>query len=75
MGSSEINIEDQYNEYNKEPVIYCAKCLSLAIREIDGEDYCDKCGSTEIKSCTIYEWENMYQKAYGKKYLIKNRRF
>jgi hypothetical protein len=47
----------------------------LAIREIDGEDYCDKCGSTEVKSCTIYEWENMYQKAYGKKYLIKNRRF
>ena len=39
-------------EYNKEPVFYCADCLSLAIMGVTGVDdasYCDKCGSTSGK--------------------------
>lgn len=35
-------------DYNNEPVYYCSECLSLKIRDIDGTDYCDKCGSTNI---------------------------
>ena len=36
-------------EYNNEPVYYCSDCLSLRIRDIDGTEYCDKCGSTNIE--------------------------
>lgn len=56
-------------EYNSEPVFYCSECLSLKIREIDETDYCDKCGSTDIKEANIHDWEEMYEKKYGKSYL------
>ena len=36
-------------DYNNEPVYYCTECMSLRIRNIDGTDYCDKCGSTNIE--------------------------
>ena len=44
-------------DYNNEPVYYCSECLSLKIRDIDGTDYCDKCGSTNIEQIHIQEWE------------------
>lgn len=64
---SKLNKED----YNNEPVFYCSECLSLKIREIDGTDFCDDCGSTDIKEADIHEWEEMYAKKYGENYLNK----
>ena len=60
----------EYNRsYNDEPVYYCASCLSLAIRNVDDEDFCDNCGSIEIKSSSIQEWEELYIEKYGHKYI------
>lgn len=47
-------------EYNKVPVIFCKHCLSLAIRNADGIDYCDECGSTEMIETSIDNWEKVY---------------
>lgn len=35
-------------------------------------DYCDACGSTHIEECSIEEWENLYKKRYGARYLDMN---
>lgn len=58
-------------DYNEEPVVYCKRCLSLAIRTEDGTEYCDKCGSTEVESANIFDWEKMYGQKYGGSYLNK----
>lgn len=60
--------EIQSNDYNEEPVYYCSNCLSLKIKTINaGEElnYCDDCGSTNIDSCNIHEWESKYKSKYG----------
>lgn len=60
-------------EYDKEPVYYCKKCLSLSIKTLHNVlDYCDTCGSTEIGEVNIHDWEKMYINKYGVKYLNKN---
>lgn len=62
-------------DYNKEPVLFCRNCLSLRIRSVGGmkdSDYCDECGSTAIEQTSIEEWEGLYVKRYGTKYLDKN---
>jgi hypothetical protein len=56
-------------DYNNEPVYYCTECMSLRIRNIDGTDYCDKCGSTNIEQTNIREWEHMYAIKYSGNYL------
>lgn len=56
-------------DYNNEPVLYCSECLSLRIRNIDDTDYCDKCGSTDIKEANIHDWEYMYAKKYSGNFL------
>lgn len=61
----------QHDTYNAEPVVYCKRCLSLAIRSEDGTDYCDKCGSTEIEEANIFDWEKMYGLKYSGNYLNK----
>lgn len=61
-------------EYNKEPVLYCKNCLSLrilSVRGMEDSDYCDECGSTVIESSSVEDWENLYKKRYGTKYLDK----
>lgn len=58
-------------EFNKESVFYCVHCLSLAIKQIQGLDFCDNCGSTAIADANIKEWEEMYMKRYGKKFINK----
>lgn len=58
-------------DYNKEPVFYCDKCLSLKIRGIEDCNYCDDCGSTEVKQTSIEEWENLYMQKFGIKYINK----
>lgn len=47
-------------DYNKEPVYYCKKCLSLGIisyNESGISEYCKDCGSTAIATTTIEEWQ------------------
>lgn len=36
---------------------------------MEGSDYCDKCGSTNIEECSIEEWETLYKNKYGHSYL------
>ena len=55
-------------EYNSEPVFYCKDCLSLKIRDvehIDNSEYCDDCGSTDIGTASIEEWDAKYVAKYG----------
>lgn len=56
------------NEYNNIPVAYCPICLSLAIIDENfcGQDVsvCTKCGTTNIRETTIFEWREMYKARY-----------
>ena len=60
-------------EYDKEPVYYYTRCLSLEIKaDIADYSYCNKCGSTRIETTSIFEWERMYEARYGCKFLENN---
>lgn len=64
--------QQQDNPYNNEKVFCCTHCLSLRIRGVPNSDdynYCDSCGTTDIASCSIQEWEELYKQKYGHKYL------
>lgn len=54
--------------YNKIPVYYCTVCLSLKIRSIENTDldYCDECGSVQIGTTDIVDWQQMYKEKYKK---------
>lgn len=62
-------VELHNESYNEVPVHCCRHCLSLKIRIVDGTDYCDECGSTEVDTTNILEWENMYKQKYGRNYI------
>ena len=69
---SNLSTDNQPNDYNSEPVFYCKHCLSLTIMHIpivEDSEYCDKCGATDIETCSIEEWESLYEKKYGHKFL------
>lgn len=64
MEGLNIDRNDIHSEYNEEPVFYCKNCLSLSIRHvhnINDSEYCDKCGSTNIETTSIKEWEELYK--------------
>lgn len=65
---------NQKVDYNAEPVLYCKHCLSLKIRDAGLPEllYCDECGSADVFSTSIEEWESMYKSKYGFKFLDKN---
>lgn len=63
--------KEQPDNYNSEPVEYCTHCLSLAIRDINNQPYCDECGCTATDKTDIHTWENMYKQMYGKNYINK----
>ena len=72
----QVNMEKFNNEhkeeYNKEPVYYCKKCLSLKIGYVavlEGSEYCEDCNSTDIGTTTIEEWDKMFFNKYGYHYL------
>jgi len=67
--SRTVEEQHKHDEYNAEPVVYCAECLSLKILTVDGIDYCDKCGSTCTKEANIFDWEKMYATKYAGSYL------
>lgn len=69
---SSLNTDNQPNEYNAIPVLYCKHCLSLKIMNIprmEDSDFCDECGSTDIGECSIEEWETLYKNKYGYNFL------
>lgn len=69
MPSYELKVElSSDKEYDKEPVYYCRRCLSLAIKTVGQFDYCDDCGCTDIGVTDIYTWQNMYKEKYGKEF-------
>lgn len=61
-------------EYDDEPVYYCRRCLSLNIQQmpmLEDSYCCGDCGTVDIGTASIEEWEKMYEDKYGKKFLVK----
>lgn len=60
-------------DYNEEPVYYCANCYSLRIirNTYLGMDCCDECGCMDINTTTIDAWEELYRGRYGKDFVHK----
>lgn len=59
-------------EYNEEQVFYCNNCLSLKIRDvahIENSEYCEDCGSTDIRTTNIEDWEALYKGRFGHRFL------
>jgi len=55
-------------EFDEEPVEYCKDCLSLRILSLDEEMcYCDDCGSTNVGSANILEWQDLVKRRACKK--------
>lgn len=73
MGSSESKVK-AHKDYDDEPVYYCKHCLSLNIMDAGLPDllYCDDCGSSEVLSTSIEEWESLYKERHGFRFLDKN---
>lgn len=67
--------ENKINDYDLEPITYCAKCYSLKIKyeEAIDSDCCMECGCSDTITSNIYEWEKLYEKRYGKKYTEKGK--
>lgn len=67
-----------HDEYDLEPVSYCPKCYSLKIGYIPGvedSDYCMDCGCVDIARGNIYEWEKLYERRYGHKYVTERKNY
>jgi len=66
--------QERLKDFDSEPVEYCSKCYSLKIVHEDAYDCdcCMDCGSTEIETATIEEWEELYRKRYGHSYIKKS---
>ena len=66
--------QEKLNDYDSEPVRYCSKCYSLKVRyeeSIDAE-CCMECGCADTKEASIEDWEKLYERRYGSKYVVKN---
>lgn len=65
--------QEKLNDYDSEPILFCARCLSLKVKHEDtiDADYCGDCGCSNIKEASFTEWESLYEKKYGHKYCEK----
>jgi hypothetical protein len=63
--------DNDNKSYDSEPVAYCARCYSLKIMHEDAvdADCCMECGSTEISTTSIGNWERLYEERYGHKFV------
>lgn len=53
-------------------VYYCSHCLSLNIKAVmPGISYCKECNCGDILKTDFDEWEQLYQRKYGEKFLTK----
>lgn len=66
-------MEEKKINYNDEPVFYCEHCLSLLVMCDAPIDYCANCSSTEINSCTLEEYDKLYEKRFGTKFFYKDK--
>ncbi len=59
--------------YDEEPVEYCSKCYSLKIKYEDAidSDCCMDCGCSDVLTTTIDNWERLYERRYGHKFVTK----
>ena len=66
--------QENLNNYDDEPVAYCAGCYSLKIKYEDAidSDCCMECGCTDIREAPFEAWEKMYEQRYGHKYAEKS---
>lgn len=66
--------QEKINDYDSEPLVFCAKCLSPKIKHEESLDidYCGDCGCSETREAQVYEWEVLYEKKYGHKYVVKS---
>lgn len=66
--------EELIEDYDSEPVIYCARCYSLKIKHEDsiGADVCTECGCSDTLTSSIEDWERLYERRYGHKFTVKN---
>lgn len=68
-----MSSREEPNDYDLEPVRYCARCYSLKIKyeETTDSEYCGECGCSDTLVSSIDEWEKLYEKRYGSKYTVK----
>ena len=61
------------DDYDSEPVRYCARCYSLKVKyeEALDSECCAECGSTDIQESLIEDWEKKYVRRYGCKFTQK----
>lgn len=52
---------------DEDEVYYCSKCLSLAIINESGIDYCKKCGCSVIEKDTTDNWVKKHDAKYPRK--------
>lgn len=66
--------KEEINDYDSEPVKYCAKCYSLKVMYDDTleADYCGDCGCSDILETSVEVWEKKYEERYGHKFAVKN---
>ena len=66
--------QERQDDYNAEPVKFCAKCYSLKVKyeEATDSDYCDDCGCTDILEAPFEVWEYKYENRYKHKFAEKN---
>lgn len=65
--------QERTNDYDSEPIVFCAKCFSPKIKHEASLDidYCGDCGCSSTREASVYEWEKLYEKKYGHKYVVK----
>lgn len=58
-------------DFDNEPVYYCAKCYSLNIihEDVIDTDCCGECGCSDIKTSSVKEWEKLFKERYGHKFV------
>ena len=68
---------DKKSNYNNIPVKYCKVCLDLKILSITHnnkeEEYCGKCGSTDIDTSHINNFNLKHIDLYGEDYITRNK--
>ena len=68
-----MSVEERNQDYDSEPVRYCARCYSLKVKYEESVDSecCGDCGSSDILEAPIEEWEKKYERKYGHKFTQK----
>lgn len=61
------------DDYENEPVHYCAVCISLNIKELPKAEFdiCGECGNTDIKITDMDTWAHLYTTEYGSVFLTE----